>query len=279
MSSPWGTQTITPVAQFIVRPNEVIPSIQPNEDAQSLVFDETNFLPGTNSPAMIGSKAARGSITASSIRPTSPTADMRRRGRAISPGRRPKLLFALRRRQYGPRLGLDRTISNFVAGESLQPTSTPISLMSKQQFDSYDFPARPFRRDCEGHDRWRQRQSRLCALCRAAVAWLGISARGPDRQRFLQVPRPLVGRRLAHPRHVASLLRHGRAGNPDLLSCRLFLWVGYKDDCTTFTVRYASSLSAPASYLLYAGGPIMYNPAMRNPDPDVPARSEHYRRH
>ena len=42
-TSSWGTQTITPIAQFIARPNEIIPRIQPNEDSQSLVFDDTNL--------------------------------------------------------------------------------------------------------------------------------------------------------------------------------------------------------------------------------------------
>ena len=42
-TSSWGTQTITPIAQFIARPSEVIPRIQPDEDFQSLVFDETNL--------------------------------------------------------------------------------------------------------------------------------------------------------------------------------------------------------------------------------------------
>jgi LPS-assembly protein len=40
---PWGTQTIEPVAQVIVRPNEQYIGKLPNEDAQSLVFDETNL--------------------------------------------------------------------------------------------------------------------------------------------------------------------------------------------------------------------------------------------
>ena len=35
--------------------------------------------------------------------------------------------------------GLDRQFSNFVAGEMIQPTSAPISLLSKQQFDSTTF--------------------------------------------------------------------------------------------------------------------------------------------
>lgn len=40
---PWGTQTIEPIAQVIVRPNETGIGKFPNEDAQSLVFDDTNL--------------------------------------------------------------------------------------------------------------------------------------------------------------------------------------------------------------------------------------------
>jgi LPS-assembly protein len=39
----WGTQTIEPIAQVIVRPNETGIGKLPNEDAQSLVFDDTNL--------------------------------------------------------------------------------------------------------------------------------------------------------------------------------------------------------------------------------------------
>src|SRR5690606_2159484 len=39
----WGTQTIEPIAQFIARPNEKQIGKLPNEDAQSLVFDDTNL--------------------------------------------------------------------------------------------------------------------------------------------------------------------------------------------------------------------------------------------
>src|SRR6202012_1937447 len=42
-TSAIGTQVIEPIAQVIARPNEVLPKLQPNEDAQSLVFDETNL--------------------------------------------------------------------------------------------------------------------------------------------------------------------------------------------------------------------------------------------
>ncbi|MBK8008675.1 MAG: LPS-assembly protein LptD [Rhizobiales bacterium] len=39
----WGTQTIEPIVQMIVRPNETKIGRFPNEDAQSLVFDDTNL--------------------------------------------------------------------------------------------------------------------------------------------------------------------------------------------------------------------------------------------
>lgn len=39
----WGTQTIEPIAQVIARPNETQIGRWPNEDAQSLTFDDTNL--------------------------------------------------------------------------------------------------------------------------------------------------------------------------------------------------------------------------------------------
>ena len=39
----WGTQTIEPMAQIIVRPNETQVGKIPNEDAQTLIFDDSNL--------------------------------------------------------------------------------------------------------------------------------------------------------------------------------------------------------------------------------------------
>jgi LPS-assembly protein len=39
----WGTQTLEPIAQLIIRPNEPDIGRLPNEDAQSLVYDDTNL--------------------------------------------------------------------------------------------------------------------------------------------------------------------------------------------------------------------------------------------
>jgi LPS-assembly protein len=40
---PWGTTTVEPIAQIIIRPNEPYAGKLPNEDAQSLVFDASNL--------------------------------------------------------------------------------------------------------------------------------------------------------------------------------------------------------------------------------------------
>jgi len=39
----WGTQTIEPIAQIIARPNETQANKLPNEDAQTLIFDDSNL--------------------------------------------------------------------------------------------------------------------------------------------------------------------------------------------------------------------------------------------
>ncbi len=39
----WGTQTLEPIAQLVVRPNESAIGRMPNEDAQSLIYDDSNL--------------------------------------------------------------------------------------------------------------------------------------------------------------------------------------------------------------------------------------------
>jgi LPS-assembly protein len=40
---PWGTTTVAPIAQMIIRPNEPYAGKLPNEDAQSMIFDASNL--------------------------------------------------------------------------------------------------------------------------------------------------------------------------------------------------------------------------------------------
>ena len=136
-TSSWGTQTITPIAQFIARPSEVIPRIQPNEDAQSLVFDETNLFAWNK---FSGYDRIEGGTRLNYG--LQYTANFANGGHANFVGG--QSIQVAGQNSYtlydpantGLESGLDKTFSNFVVGETLQPTSTPISLISKQQFDS-----------------------------------------------------------------------------------------------------------------------------------------------
>ena len=58
---PWGTQTVEPIAQLIVRPNETQIGKFPNEDAQNLAFSTATCSRSTSFPAGTASKAAAAS--------------------------------------------------------------------------------------------------------------------------------------------------------------------------------------------------------------------------
>ena len=69
---PWGTQTVEPIAQLILRPNEADIGKFPNEDSQSLVFDVLRTCSRSiNTRAGIAWRAAAGSMSASNTRPRS----------------------------------------------------------------------------------------------------------------------------------------------------------------------------------------------------------------
>jgi len=67
----WGTQTIEPTAQVILRPNESQISALPNEDAQSLLFDDSNLFKVNKFSGWDRVEAAAASMPASSTPPSS----------------------------------------------------------------------------------------------------------------------------------------------------------------------------------------------------------------
>ena len=104
-TSSWGTQTITPIAQFIVRPNEIIPKSSRMKIRKASSSTKRTCSPGTNSPATIASKAARGSITACNtqrISPTAATPILSAGSRSRSPGRIPIPSMIRRTRASNP---------------------------------------------------------------------------------------------------------------------------------------------------------------------------------
>ena len=139
-TSALGQQTIEPIAQLIVRPNEVVPKLQPNEDAQSLVFDETNLFAWDK---YSGYDRIEGGTRLNYG--LDYTANFANGGHASMVGGESIQLAG--QNSYtiaspdniGLESGLDKTFSNFVAGETIAPFSSMFSLTSKQQFDSSDF--------------------------------------------------------------------------------------------------------------------------------------------
>ena len=139
-TSAFGQQIFEPIAQLIVRPNEVIPKLQPNEDAQSLVFDETNLFAWDKYSGYDriegGTRLNYGAQY---------TANFANGGHANIVGGESIQLAG--QNSYampdaantGLESGLDKRFSNYVIGETVAPFSSNFSLTSKQQFDSSDF--------------------------------------------------------------------------------------------------------------------------------------------
>ncbi|MGD0639296.1 MAG: LPS assembly protein LptD [Roseiarcus sp.] len=139
-SSMLGEQIIEPIAQFIARPNEVLPKLQPNEDAQSLVFDETNLFAWDK---YSGYDRVEGGTRLNYGMQY--TANFVNGGHAnFVAGQSIQLAgqnsYAIAdAANTGLQSGLDQKYSNFVAGETIAPFSSAFSISSKQQFDSTTF--------------------------------------------------------------------------------------------------------------------------------------------
>ena len=139
-TSAFGQQIFEPIAQLIIRPNEVIPKLQPNEDSQSLVFDETNLFAWDKYSGYDriegGTRLNYGAQY---------TANFANGGHANIVGGESIQLAG--QNSYavadsantGLESGLDKKFSNYVIGETIAPFSSNFSLTSKQQFDSSDF--------------------------------------------------------------------------------------------------------------------------------------------
>lgn len=135
-TSAFGQQIFEPIAQLIVRPNETIPKLQPNEDAQSLVFDETNLFAWDKYSGYDriegGTRLNYGAQY---------TANFANGGHANVVGGESIQLAG--QNSYaipdaantGLESGLDKRFSNYVIGETIAPFSSSFSLTSKQQFD------------------------------------------------------------------------------------------------------------------------------------------------
>ena len=264
-TSSWGTQTITPIAQFIARPNEIIPRIQPNEDSQSLVFDDTNLFAWNK---FSGYDRVEGGTRLNYG--LQYTANFANGGHANFVGG--ELVQVAGQNSYtlydptntGLESGLDKTYSNFVFGETLQPFSSPITLMSKQQFDSSTLQLARF--DGIAKASYAGVTGSVDYALYAAQPELGFEFPregltgnlGYSFQNRWSVNGSLI---LDMSRHYYDTL--GQT-TPIFYPVGYSFGFGYKDDCTTLNFTYSSNVTQPAIYQAFPGGPAILNPSIRN---------------
>jgi LPS-assembly protein len=264
-TSSWGTQTITPIAQFIARPNEVIPRIQPNEDSQSLVFDDTNLFAWNK---FSGYDRVEGGTRLNYG--VQYAADFANGGHAnFVAGESIQVAGQNSYTLYDPtnaglESGLDKKYSNFVFGETLQPFSSPITFMSKQQFDSSTLQLARF--DGIAKANFNGVTGAVDYALYAAQPALGFEfpregLSGSLGYNFLtrwSVDGSLV---LDMSRHYYDTL--GQT-TPIFYPVGYSFGLGYKDECTTLSFRYSSNVSQPAIFSTFPGGPTVLNPSTRN---------------
>jgi LPS-assembly protein len=264
-TSSWGTQTFTPIAQFIARPSEVMPRIQPNEDSQSLVFDDTNLFAWNKFSGYDrvegGTRLNYGFQYA---------ADFANGGHASFAGG--ESIQVAGQNSYtlfdptgtGLESGLDKKYSNFVFGETLQPFSNPITLMSKQQFDSSTLQLDRFDGILKAN--YAGISGAVDYALYAAQPALGFEF---PREGFSgSLGYNFLTRWSVNGSLVVDMSRHyydtlGQT-TPVLYPVGYTFGFGYKDECTTLNLTYSSNVSQPALFSTFPGGPVILNPSTRN---------------
>ncbi len=245
-SSMLGEQIVEPIAQLIARPNEVLPKLQPNEDAQSLVFDETNLFAWDK---YSGYDRVEGGTRLNYGMQY--TANFANGGHANFVGGESIQLAGQNSYTIGDaantglQSGLDKKYSNFVVGETIAPFSSNFSITSKQQFDSSTFAL-----------------ARLDVIANAAFGGLTANV---DYGRY--AAQPLLGWTynreglLTNASYkitsawtvdgsvVFDMSRHlydlpGQT-TPRFYPTNYSVGLGYGDTCTTVKLRYTSTISDP----------------------------------
>ncbi len=151
----WGTQTLEPVAQLIVRPDEPRIGRLPNEDSQSLIFDDSNLFREnkfTGWDRIEGGGRANVGVQY--------TAQANRGGFVNAMFGQSYQLFGLNSFAVGDATntglgsGLDTARSDYVARVSFQPDRT-YTFTTRYRFDESSFVIRRFEAESRAnYDRW-----------------------------------------------------------------------------------------------------------------------------
>ena len=151
----WGTQTIEPIAQIIARPNEPQTGRWPNEDSQSFIFDTSNLFRVNK---FAGWDRVEGGGRANYG--VQYTAQLNKGGAFTALVGQSAQLFGDNSYQQpgttntGLDSGLDKTMSDYVAGLSYQPNST-LTFSSRYRFDQSTFDVKRLELETTAaFDRW-----------------------------------------------------------------------------------------------------------------------------
>jgi LPS-assembly protein len=151
----WGTQTIEPIGQLILRPNEENIGKLPNEDSQSLVFDDTNLF---KVDKFAGWDREEGGGRANAG--VQYTAQFNRGGYFNALFGQSYQLFGTNSyavtdlTNTGLGSGLDKSASDYVARMQFQPNKI-FSLTSRFRFDETDFSLQRLEIEARvNFDRW-----------------------------------------------------------------------------------------------------------------------------
>lgn len=225
----WGTQTIEPIAQVIARPNETQVGQWPNEDAQSLTFDDTNLFrvdKFSGWDRVEGGGRANYGIQY--------TAQFNKGGFVNALFGQSYQLFGENSFAHGGSTntgigtGLDTTRSDYVARLSYQPNST-YTFTSRFRFDNDSMAVRRFELETTAYfDRW---QASILYGQYAAQPELGFL---DDRQGILGTGTYKIDANwvlLGGARYDID------AGKFD----QTRLGVGYIDDCLILAVNYITN--------------------------------------
>jgi LPS-assembly protein len=151
-----------------------------------------------------------------------------------------------------------------VFGETLQPFSNPITLMSKQQFDSSTLQLDRF--DGILKASYAGINGAVDYALYAAQPALGFEF--PREGLSGSVGYNFLTRWSVNGSLVLDMSRHyydtlGQT-TPVLYPVGYTFGFGYKDECTTLNLTYSSNVSQPALFSTFPGGPVILNPSTRN---------------
>ena len=138
---PWGTQTIEPIAQLILRPNETAIGKFPNEDAQSMVFSTANLFSLSKFSGWDRDEGG-GRVNAG----FQYTAQFNQAGTLTAVAGQSYQVFGLNSyaaadlSNTGLESGLDKTFSDYVASVTYQPNSI-YSFAARGRFSSGGYDA------------------------------------------------------------------------------------------------------------------------------------------